>query len=259
MKIRSCPVWVAAALLLWCAAGAAMASVVVNGTRVIVDGAAGEATVQLRNTGQQPVLVQAWIDDGDAAADPQHAKSPFVLTPPVARIDAQKGQALRIIRAADIVQAGHESLYWLNVVEVPPKPAARQAGSDNVLMFSFRTRIKVFYRPAGLPGHADRAHEQLCFRYEPASRSLVVSNPTPYHVSFRRLALLGSGGRVAGELPARPDNMLAPASTGRFVLPVAGPLPAHPMVAYTVINDHGGDVVGQRNSVAACQPASNGR
>src|SRR5690606_34686314 len=105
----------ALALLCCCALSDPMAAVVVNGTRVVVDAATGEATVHLRNSGNQPVLVQAWIDQGDAKAEPTQAGSPFVLTPPVARIDAGQGQALRLIRAGDIAHDARESLYWLNI------------------------------------------------------------------------------------------------------------------------------------------------
>ncbi|MBO9356644.1 fimbria/pilus periplasmic chaperone [Bordetella petrii] len=246
------------ALVLWGWLSMAAAGIVVHGTRVIIDGAVGEVTVQLQNNGKQPVLMQAWIDDGDAAATPQQAKSPFVLTPPVARIEAQKGQALRIIRMNEIPERQRESLYWLNVVEIPPKPTENLAAGDNLLMFSFRTRIKVFYRPPGLAGTADRAHEQLCFSYDAAARKLRVVNPTPYHITFRSLQLRRANGSTAAELSGRQDRMIAPASERAFDLPLKGAASADLTVQYSVINDFGGDTSGQRKSAASCQqkPAS---
>ncbi|HYG45706.1 MAG TPA: fimbria/pilus periplasmic chaperone [Bordetella sp.] len=229
------------------------AGIVIHGTRVVIDGAAGEVTVQLQNNGKQPVLMQAWIDDGDFGATPQQAKSPFVLTPPVARIDAQKGQALRIIRTGDVAERRHESLFWLNVVEIPPKPADNLAAGDNLLTFSFRTRIKVFYRPPGLAAAVDRAHEQLCFSYDAAGRKLQIANPTPYHITFRSLVLRRADGSIAGELPTQQDRMLAPASVRAFDLPLKGAAPAGLTVDYRVINDFGGDTPGQSKSAASCQ------
>lgn len=234
-------------------AGMSAAAIVIHGTRVVIDGAAGEVTVQVQNNGKQPVLMQAWIDDGDFAATPQKAKSPFVLTPPVARIEAQKGQALRVIRMGDVAERRQESLFWLNVVEIPPKPAENLAAGDNLLMFSFRTRIKVFYRPAGLAGTAARAHEQLCFSYDAAARKLRVSNPTPYHITFRSLLLRRADGSMAGELPSRQDRMIAPASERAFDLQLKGAPSAGLAVHYSVINDFGGDTSGQSKSAASCQ------
>lgn len=272
MKARMNLLRGALALLCGCALSAPMAAVVVNGTRVVVDAATGEATVQLRNVGNQPVLVQAWIDQGDASAAPTKAGSPFVLTPPVARIEPGQAQALRLIRAAEIAQDARESLYWLNVVEVPPKPNARSnangkpnangnpnanpktspAASDNMLLFSLRTRIKLFYRPQALAGSAHLAHERLCFNYEPVSGQLRVGNPTPFHITFGALLVQRADGSVAGAWNAREDGMVAPGSARRFSVPAAGA--AAPLgVSYTVINDQGGATVGQRKSAALCQ------
>ncbi|MGE8635641.1 MAG: fimbria/pilus periplasmic chaperone, partial [Achromobacter piechaudii] len=39
------------------------------------------------NAGQRPILVQSWLDAGDADADPARVSVPFLLTPPVFRLD----------------------------------------------------------------------------------------------------------------------------------------------------------------------------
>ncbi|PJI52023.1 molecular chaperone EcpD, partial [Methylobacterium radiotolerans] len=49
-----------------------------------------------------------------------------------------------------------ESVFWLNVLEIPPKDKANQ----NLLQMAFRSRIKLFYRPAGLKGKAEDAPSQ---------------------------------------------------------------------------------------------------
>ncbi|MCD0502948.1 molecular chaperone [Bordetella petrii] len=244
-----------AALAAWAWLGTAAAAVVIHGTRVIIPGATGEATVQLRNESQQPVLIQAWIDDGDASATPQQARSPFVLTPPVARVEAQKGQALRLIRMSEIPERQRESLFWLNVVETPPKPTENLAAGDNILMFSFRTRIKVFYRPAGLAGDVNRAHEALCFNLDAGARKLRVFNPTPFHITFRTLVLRRADGSAVGELPAGADRMVPPASSRDFDLPLKGAATAGITAHYSVINDFGGETSGQRKSSASCTQA----
>lgn len=72
------------------------ASVIVGGTRVIYPESEKEVTVKVNNAGTKGVLIQSWIDDGDANANPDSIKVPFVIKPPLNRIDAGKGQTLRI-------------------------------------------------------------------------------------------------------------------------------------------------------------------
>lgn len=247
--------YLAAVVVLPAAMAASNAAVVLSNTRIVLDEGRGEATAQARNVGEQPVLLQFWIDDGDAAAGPQHAVSPFILTPPVTRVDAHKGQSIRIIKAGDVANRQQESLFWFNVLEIPPKPAQQLAAGDNLLQLSFRTRIKLFYRPVGLPGTADQAHEQLCFSYDAATGQLAVRNPSPYHITFRKLALRASGdGPVIAELGKTAERMVEPGSERAFPLPPKRTPSPEMVIAYSVINDYGGDTPGQRSSKAPCQP-----
>ncbi len=55
-----------------------------------------EITVQLSNNADRPALAQAWLDNGDADATPDTITTPFIITPPISRVDAKSGQTLRI-------------------------------------------------------------------------------------------------------------------------------------------------------------------
>ncbi|KAG0923804.1 hypothetical protein G6F57_014980 [Rhizopus arrhizus] len=78
----------------------AEAGVVIAGTRVIFPEQEREVTLRLSNTSQTPSLVQAWIDDGDPRATPeQSAGVPFVIRPPVFRMNAGAGQPVLPERA----------------------------------------------------------------------------------------------------------------------------------------------------------------
>jgi P pilus assembly chaperone PapD len=207
------------------------ASIVLDGTRVIYPGGDREVSIRLTNNGAQPVVAQAWLDDGDAQGNPSRIKAPFILMPPLARIDAGKSQTLRLIYAGDPLPQDRESVYYLNVLEIPPKPASRERG-ENVVQVALRSRVKVFYRPSELGTDSGRAHTQLNWKllHEGLHWTLEGSNPTPYHVSLTEVTIddvpdsLGSG-------------MLAPGETLRF--PLAG-TPAHAaQVNYTAIDDYG--------------------
>lgn len=165
----------------------ASASAVISGTRVIYPSDSKEVSVKITNNGSAPVLIQSWIDNGDQNARPAAIKVPFVLTPPMNRVDAGKGQTLRISYTGGNLPMDKESVYWLNVLEVPGKNQAK--AGDNTLQMAFRSRIKLFYRPAGLQGNANDAPKSVTWQAK--GNSLEANNPTPYFVNFVNLTVNG--------------------------------------------------------------------
>lgn len=125
-------------------AAPAVAGISLSATRVVFDGAHKEANVTVRNGGQD-VLIQSWIDSDDGL----NRTVPFAVTPPLARVVAKQQQLLRILYEGTGLPQDRESVVWLNVQEIPQ--ASEQA---NTLQLAVRQRIKVFFRPAGLPGDA---------------------------------------------------------------------------------------------------------
>lgn len=232
----------AVAMLLAAGLGHAQASVVIAGTRVVYPAQEPEVTVKLTNVGQSPALTQVWLDDGDAAADPAMIDVPFTVTPPMARIDAGKGQTLRIIHTREPLPQDKESVFWLNVLEVPPKPSADMAATNKVQL-AFRSRIKLFFRPQGLKGSADEAPAQITWRIGHDGEQVVLqaSNPTSYHVSFSALELVAGGRSVS----AVDGGMIGPGETMAFPLKGETAATAGAQVHYHAINDFGGSIDGK--------------
>lgn len=160
-----------------------MASTVISGTRVIYLSDSKEVSVKITNKGAAPVLIQSWIDNGDQKSRPSSIKVPFVITPPINRIDAGKGQTLRIRYTGENLPPNKESVYWLNVLEVP----AKNKTVDNSLQMAFRSRIKLFYRPANLKGNANEAPKLVT--WHALSNSVRATNPTPYYVNFVNISV----------------------------------------------------------------------
>lgn len=233
---------------LLCAAGAviaalalgaapAQATVVIAGTRVVFPAATGEVTVRLSNEGSQPALVEAWIDDGDPASTPDTAKVPFLVTPPLARMNAGKGQSLRIVYAGQPLPADRESLFWLNVLEIPPKPVAKTGEEQNTLQFAVRSRLKLFFRPAQLAGDPATAAQGVAWQMvrDGNGYALEARNASAYYITFSKVSVAAGSTSYESE-----TGMVAPQSTLR--LPVKAldhSLPAGSAVDYTVINDFG--------------------
>ncbi|BFO04349.1 Chaperone protein fimC precursor [Pseudomonas putida] len=204
----------------------AMAGISLSATRVVFDGAHKEANVTVRNGGQD-VLIQSWIDSDDD----QHHTVPFAVTPPLARVMAKQQQLLRILYEGTGLPQDRESVVWLNVQEIPQ--ASEKA---NTLQLAVRQRIKVFFRPAGLPGDALQAPTELGWRLtrEGASTVLSVTNPSLYHVSMADLTVTANGQRTL----AADSAMIAPGQTRTFALAkVLADAPAN--LSFRSINDYG--------------------
>ncbi|MBL5825927.1 fimbria/pilus periplasmic chaperone [Serratia fonticola] len=182
-----------------------LASVVISGTRVIYPSDATEVSVKLDNAGSLPVLLQSWIDNGDIDARPASIKVPFVLTPPMNRIEPGKGQTLRISYTHGMLPMDRESVFWLNTLEIPAKHQAK--ADENLLQMAFRSRIKLFYRPAGLEGNANDAANMLTWNSK--GTNLQAVNSTPYYISLIEVKV--NGKKVDAE-------MIAPKSTREFNL-----------------------------------------
>jgi len=228
----------------------AQAAVVITGTRVVYPEQSREVNVRMTNIENSPVLVQAWIDDGDVNAQPDEIQVPFVLTPPVFRMEPKKGQTLRVMYAGENAPPERESLYWLNVLEIPP--TAQDAASRNLLQFAFRTRIKLFYRPAALQEDPAAVRARLKWRLVPGAKDakdakdekgggpvLRVDNPTPYHISFSRVSLK-SGDRET----SFNQDMVAPFGHLDFERKQGEPglVKAPGLVSYGLLNDYGAEV-----------------
>lgn len=218
-------------------AGVSSASVVIGGTRVVYPAQDKEVTIKLTNEGEKPALVQVWLDTGDEKSTPDTAKVPFTVSPPVFRMDAGKGQAVRVVYTQEALAKDKETLFWVNVLEVPPKAA--NSDDRNLLQFAFRTRIKLFFRPAGLVGDAATAPSKLTWTLRKAAdgkgMALEATNPTAFHVSFASV-----GVKSLGEESQGAGGMVAPGGTTVFPLPDMHGMPSSPAQAsFSVITDYG--------------------
>lgn len=200
------------------------ASIVITGTRVIYPAGDKEITVKIDNLGDKPVLVQSWIDHGNPGATPETAKAPFTVTPPVNRINGGKGQMLRLMYTGEPLPANKESVFWLNVLEIPSVAKDKQ----NQLQVAFRSRIKIFFRPKGLAGEANKAGESVVWKK--VTGGIEGFNPTPYFVSLAKITEDSEGKKNIAE-----GTMIAPGSA--TFIPVKKNLTT---IYPAYINDYGG-------------------
>lgn len=223
--------------------GTASAGVVISGTRVVYKAADREVTLKINNPSQEPSLVQVWADRGNERSVPNTADAPFLIMPPIFRIDPNKGQTLRLTFTGADLPTDKESVFWLNVLDVPPLPKAT-GEQHNFMQVAFRSRIKLFYRPTGLVGTPDDAASKLTWRLQPQTSGkggylLHADNTSAYHVSLNR-ALLSVGGHEYES----DSGMVPPGGSHDFVLKGLKNRPEGVLkLRYESINDYGAPVM----------------
>lgn len=196
----------------------AFAGFSVGATRVIYNGDAKEASLAINNSEDSSVfLIRSWVSTDQAGQ-----KAPFIVTPPLFRIDPGQENTVRITQTSSNLPQDRESAYWLNTLAMPPKTDAK-----NSLQFSINTRIKLFYRPAALNNKqaVAKAYQQVTFSR--SGSTLTANNPTPYYVSLTKVTVNGT------EL--KDGYMVAPKSSLKI-----DQAPAGNKISWQAINDFGG-------------------
>jgi chaperone protein EcpD len=215
------------------------ADLVVTGTRFIYPAGQKSLTLRTGNAGQHPILVQSWLDSGDFTADPSHETVPFLLTPPVFRLDPAGRMSLLLRHTGEAMPNDRESVFWINFLEVP----ARDPSQKNLLQLAYRLRMKVLYRPAGLPGSASEAIGKVAWTYHAAEGEIEANNETPYFVSLAQVELEPEAAAGGGP-PATPITLtgltVAPLARTRFLMPPgAAPRVGETVLRYFAANDDG--------------------
>lgn len=218
----------------------AFAQTQVHGTRVIYPAEEREVTVGVDNVGKTPRLLQVWVDDGSESATAETAKAPFMVTPPISRVEPGKGQSFRLMFVGGEVPQDRESVFWFNVLEVPPKPEAKGGEADNYLQFAVRTRLKIFYRPTGLKEDPLSALETMTWRFirDGSGTFVECTNPSPYNVSIASITFKGTD--LPKDSVSQPSGMCPAKGSLRIAIPERGSDSG--TLVYNAINDYGGFV-----------------
>ncbi len=158
---------IAAALMM---SQAASASLSTDQTRYIFQGNKESLTITVKNNDRERTFGgQAWVDN----IVEKDTRPTFVVTPSFFKVKANGQQTLRVIMASDHLPQDKESVYWLNLQDIPP--ALKGSG----LAIALRTKLKLFYRPASLTEGRKGAEEGISLQTRPDGKTLLV-NTTPY-------------------------------------------------------------------------------
>ncbi|MBJ9237474.1 fimbrial biogenesis chaperone [Citrobacter braakii] len=196
--------------------------IVLERTRVIYDAGKKEAALPVANRSENlPYLLQSWVENAQGTA-----RGPFIITPPLFRLDSGSDSSLRIIKSSENIINNKESLFFINVRAIPAKSQSADS-NNNMLTLVFKTRIKLFYRPANLTGKPYDAYKSLEYKY--SNSKLDIYNPSAYHVVFAGIALGNTDltSKIDYIAPGEHKQIEVPASAGKTV-------------QWAAINDYGG-------------------
>ncbi len=148
----------------------ALASLSADQTRYIFNGNKDSLTITVTNNDKEKTFGgQAWVDN----IIEKDTRPTFVVTPSFFKVKPKGQQTLRVIMASDHVPQDKESVYWLNLQDIPP------AMEGNGIAVALRTKLKLFYRPKALIEGRKGAEEGITFKVRPDGRNVLV-NTTPY-------------------------------------------------------------------------------
>lgn len=158
------------ALALAMVSQSAQASLSADQTRYIFRGDKDSLTITVSNNDKERTFGgQAWVDN----IVEKDTRPTFVVTPSFFKVKPQGQQTLRIIMASDHLPQDKESVYWLNLQDIPP------ALEGSGIAIALRTKLKLFYRPKALQEGRKGAEEGISLNSRPDGKTVLV-NTTPY-------------------------------------------------------------------------------
>ncbi|HEM7134546.1 fimbrial biogenesis chaperone [Providencia hangzhouensis] len=151
------------------------ASISVDRTRVIYDEASKGVSVVIENIDKKdPYLVQSWIENENG----EKISEPLIALPLLQRVEANQKKQIRISLSKNDVKIpnNQESLFYFNVLGIPPKTKL-----ENAVEIVIQSRFKLFYRPNELKKYPNNDWQKE-LKVEKVGKSLILTNPTPYHI-----------------------------------------------------------------------------
>lgn len=206
----------------------------------------GGVTMNVTNNTDRNFLLKgsvAVMDSDTGRFGPDDAPlPPFVILPPLARLEAGGQYSFRIRQVGRGLPKDRESACIVSVTAIPATnepvvPLRRTPEGERAapvrddaavnkrsqLQIAIQMNMRLFYRPEGVP-ERDNASVADQLRFRAQGNALVVDNPTPYFVQLSEMSL--NGKKVKPEVI---QGYVRPKDSRLFVpgVPVTGPVEWH--------------------------------
>lgn len=203
----------------------AMAAFVLNSTRYIFDEEKKNISFEVTNTSEQVYGGQVWVDNSDQSKSDVY----IVPTPPFFKVKPKQKQIIRLMKVNSSIPKDRESLFWLNVQEVPPKVTQTEG---SVLAIAMNTQVKLIYRPKILKEGRKNAEKKIKILNQ--NGDVYLKNPTPYYFA---VVGLKQGGKGINLTSAQADSL---AHLEPFSQVNLGKIMVNNGISIDALNDWGG-------------------
>ncbi|ECN9266963.1 fimbrial chaperone [Salmonella enterica subsp. enterica serovar Typhimurium] len=153
------------------------AAFTLNGTRFIFEEGRKNISVEVSNNSADTYGGQVWVDNTTQPSSEVY----FTPAPSFFKISGGERQVIRLLNISSGLPEDRESLFWLNVQEIPP--ASTKDG--NVLALALNTQVKLIYRPEAIKKNRDKAEQGI------KVDGSVLKNTTPYYFAITSIAING--------------------------------------------------------------------
>lgn len=215
---------------------ASYSSVTMLKTRIVYSSDSRFEVLKFMNNDEIPYIMQIWADKNNPNSTPDNADAPFVIQPPVFRIDPKTGRDARLIYTGEGLPQDKESIFYLNVAQIPPKDLNKDIKEGNSFTVIVHHRLKIFYRPTAIVSQLNNIEKQISFSKE-SNGNIKVKNDSPFFMSFAQLEATNASGQKF----IFKSTMVSPLSTEVLVAENGGKLSFSPdKITYKYLNDLGG-------------------
>lgn len=209
-------------------------SVRLGESRIIYDPDSNGANLAVTNPQNYPMLVQSTVLEED-----KQTRSPFIVTPPLMRLDGKQSSRLRVVRTGGEFASDRETLQWVCVKAIPPKEDDEWAMDKNnksvknnsvsvKIRYSINSCIKMFLRPSIIKGDPIDSARNITWGFE--GGLLVAKNNSPFYVNLNSI--------VVGKIRVTNPNFIPP--FGEYKITTAK-VKRGDTVTWSVVNDYGGE------------------
>ena len=157
---------------------------------------------------------------------PEKDAAPFIVLPPIVRIEPGKGQSWRSVFNGSRLPQDRESLFWFNLLDIPPEPKMARL---TITCSSRYGRVSSCFTVRQAWRRKNSRGKALSWALAPTGNGLRVSNASARYITIDSITLNGQKHAV---------GMVAPFSSLEIAPKVAlRTLPAK--FSFTTINDYG--------------------
>ncbi len=203
----------------------------IGATRVIYNHDSPAASFWIKNGHQYPIIAQANILNSD-----KNSKAPFIITPPVLRVDGEMQTRLRVIPVSQTLNKDTEELFWICIKGVPPKEelgesttAFKKASHFNINIIT-NSCIKLISRPSKINMTVKDAVQKIDVKVQ--EERLVIYNKSPMYINI-------SSAKINSKKVEIPNRYIKPYSNESIRFKVK----KGDEMQLSILNDYGAEII----------------